>query len=90
MGAKKFWLCVVGSAGLFVGGVAVGQQNIDAKLHPHLAEAQQFIASAVSQTDQAQASWGDKLGGHAAKAKVLLQQADAELKQAALYANKYK
>ena len=78
------------SMAMLASGIAIGQQNIDPKIHPHLAEAQQQISSAEGQIDAAQVAWGDKLGGHAAHAKVLLQQADAELKQAALYANKYK
>lgn len=78
------------SAALFAGGVAVGQQDINPRVHPHLAEAQKLISSAQGQIDQAQAAWKDKLGGHAQRAKELLQQADGELKQAAEYANKYK
>lgn len=75
---------------LFIAGVAIGQQDIDPNTHPHLAEAQHHITEAEGQIDVAQASWKDKLGGHALRAKSLLQQADGELKQAALYANKYK
>jgi hypothetical protein len=77
-------------AALFAGGVAVGQENIDAHRHPHLAEAQRLISSAEGQIDQAQAAWKDKLGDHAQRAKDLLRQADGELKQAAEYSNKYK
>ena len=75
---------------LFASGLAVGQENINPQKHPHLAEAQRMIGTAIGQIDAAQAAWGDKLGGHAARAKSLLQQADGELKQAAEYANKYK
>jgi hypothetical protein len=78
------------SVALFAAGVAVGQQNINPQKHPHLAEAQKMITGAEGQIDAAQASWGDKLGDHAQRAKALLQQADGELKQAAEYANKYK
>jgi len=49
-----------------------------------------MIGGAIGQIDTAQAAWKDKLGGHAQRAKELLQQADGELKQAAEYANKYK
>jgi hypothetical protein len=49
-----------------------------------------LIASAEGQIDAAQAAWHDKLGDHAQRAKQLLQQADEELKQAAIYSNKYK
>ncbi len=90
MNVKQVLICGVCSAALFVGGVAVGQENINPHTHPHLAEAQKLISSAEGQIDAAQAAWGDKLGGHAQRAKVLLQQADGELKQAAEYANKYK
>ena len=78
------------SAVLFAGGVAIGQQDIDPHVHPHLAEAQRLISSAEGQIDAAQAAWHDKLGDHAQRAKQLLQQADEELKQAAIYSNKYK
>ena len=78
------------SAVLFAGGVAVGQQNINASIHPHLAEAQRLVSQAMGQIDTAQQAWGDKLGGHAMRAKDLLHQADGELKEAAEYANKHK
>ncbi len=90
MAMKRSFLVAAASVGVFAVGVAVGQQDINPKIHPHLAEAQHLISSAEGQVDQAQAAWGDKLGGHAAKAKDLLRQADEELKQAAIYANKYK
>ena len=75
---------------LFIAGVAIGQQNVNPKAHPHLAAAQHHISEAQAEIDQARASWADKLGGHAENAKTLLQQADGELKQAASYADKYK
>ena len=90
MNVKQVLMCGVCSVALFAAGVAVGQENIDAHKHPHLAEAQKLISNAEGQIDAAQAVWKDKLGGHAQRAKVLLQQADGELKQAAEYANKYK
>ena len=90
MSVKQVLIYGMCSAALFAGGVAVGQQNINPQVHPHLAEAQRLIASAEGQIDAAQAAWHDKLGDHAQRAKQLLQQADGELKQAALYANKYK
>lgn len=90
MNLKQLLVYGTCSAALFMGGVAVGQVNINADRHPHLAEAQQLISQAEGQIDQAQAAWKDKLGGHAQRAKQLLQQADSELKQAAAYANKYK
>ena len=85
--ALSYGVC---GAALFAGGVAVGQQDINPHVHPHLAEAQKLISSAEGQIDQAQSAWKEKLGGHADRAKDLLRQADGELKQAAEYANRYK
>ena len=90
MNIKKIFVGVACGTALFAGGVAIGQQDINPKIHPHLAAAQNHISTAEGEIDAAQASWGDKLGGHAQRAKGLLQQADGELKQAAMYANKYK
>lgn len=75
------------AAVIFVCGLAVGQQNVDPKLHPNLAEAQQHVSQALVSVGKAQKIWGDRLGGHAERAKDLLTQADGELKQAAEYAN---
>jgi hypothetical protein len=90
MNLKRVLVYGACSSVLFASGVAVGQVNINADRHPHLAEAQRLITQAEGQIDSAQAAWKDKLGDHAQRAKQLLQQADAELKQAAEYANKYK
>lgn len=90
MSVRQVLIYGVCGAALFAGGIAVGQENINPKIHPHLAEAQKLISSAEGQIDQAQAAWHDKLGGHAQRAKELLKQADGELTQAAVYANKYK
>jgi hypothetical protein len=90
MNVKQILIYGVCSATLFAGGVAVGQQNVNPKIHPALAEAQRLIGSAEGKIDEAQAAWHDKLGGHAQRAKELLKQADGELTQAAVYANKYK
>ena len=90
MKMKQVLIYGVCGATLFAGGVAVGQENINPRVHPHLAEAQKLISSAEGQIDAAQAVWKDKLGDHAQRAKQLLQQADGELRQAATYSNKYK
>ena len=90
MTIKHVLIYGVCGAALFAGGVAVGQESIDAHRHPHLAEAQRLIGAAEAQIDTAQGIWHDKLGDHAQRAKALLRQADGELKQAALYSNKYK
>ncbi|MGA9719717.1 MAG: hypothetical protein WBQ79_15675 [Acidobacteriaceae bacterium] len=90
MNVRQILIYGVCGAALFAGGVAVGQQDINPRVHPHLAEAQKLISSAQGQIDQAQSAWKEKLGGHAQRAKDLLKQADGELRQAAEYANKYK
>lgn len=90
MNVRQILISGVCGAALFAGGIAVGQENVSPGKHPHLAEAQKLISSAEGQIDQAQAIWKDKLGNHAQRAKQLLQQADGELQQAAIYANKYR
>ena len=71
-------------------GVAFAQRaetNIDPARHPNLAEAQHHIQQAVEKIGEAQRAKNEQLGGHAEKAKTLLQQASRELKEAAEYAN---
>jgi hypothetical protein len=87
---KKLLLSSVLAGALLFGGIAFAQRpsaNIDAKFHPNLAEAQRLIIQAYQKTEAARAENKDELGGHAAKALALLEQADAELKQAAEFAN---
>lgn len=62
-------------------------ENISAKKHPHLAEAQQLVHDAYARISAAQKANEFDLGGHAAKAKRLLEQASQELKLAAVAAN---
>lgn len=50
--------------------------------HPNLAAAHKLIMKAMKRIDAAQKANEFDLGGHAAKAKDLLTQAEAELKQA--------
>jgi hypothetical protein len=61
--------------------------NINAKLHPNLAAAQRLSALAYKKIVAAQEANEWDLGGHAQKAKELLDQANQELKQAAETAN---
>jgi len=81
---------------LIIGGVVIGllslsitvfgQQAADkvsAAKHPDLAAAQQFVESATNKLDAAQKANDFDMNGHAAKAKDLLTQAYAEIKQAA-------
>ena len=75
----------------FLCGIAVKAQgpmlNIDPHSHKNLAAAQNYIVLAYERIDKAQAENGGRLGGHAAQAKALLTEADAELRMAANAAN---
>jgi hypothetical protein len=55
--------------------------------HGNLRSAQENIVNAYQRINQAQAANQGQLGGHAQRAKDLLAQADAELRQAADVAN---
>ena len=61
--------------------------NIDPHRHGNLAAAQNYIVQAYQKIDVAQRDNKEHLGGHAQRAKELLTQADAELRQAANVAN---
>jgi F0F1-type ATP synthase membrane subunit b/b' len=63
------------------------ETNIDPTRHANLAEAQHHILQAVEKIDEAQKMNKDELGGHAEKAKQLLDQASRELKEGAEYAD---
>jgi F0F1-type ATP synthase membrane subunit b/b' len=74
-------------------GVSVAQHpesNIDPARHPNLAEAQHHILQAFEKVEEAQRANKDQLGGHAEKAKQMLDQASRELKEAAEFANHHK
>jgi F0F1-type ATP synthase membrane subunit b/b' len=71
-------------------GVAFAQRpeaNIDPARHANLAEAQHHIQQAFEKIGEAQRANKEQLGGHAEKAKTLLEQASRELKEPAEYAN---
>jgi hypothetical protein len=61
--------------------------NISSYRHGNLAAAQSYIVQAYQMVSQAQQANDDQLGGHAARAKQLLSQADYELRQAANVSN---
>jgi hypothetical protein len=67
--------------------IAAPSQNISAKHHPNLASAQHLATQAYDKVVAAQKANEFDLGGHAAKAKDLLEQATRELKAAAETAN---
>lgn len=58
-------------------------QNIDPSRHGNLAAAQDLVRQAYDRLSVAQRENGNDLGGHAEKAKALLQQANAEIRLAA-------
>ncbi len=79
----------IGTAALaiFVAGVAVGQapeQDIGRR-YPNLMAAQQYCRQAFDAISAAQQANGERLGGHAQRAKELLDQASHELKAAQEY-----
>jgi hypothetical protein len=79
-------VCVVGGL-LATSAVFAQEEAVSKKLHPNLAAAQNFIEKAVAKIDLAQKANEYDMDGHAAKAKVLLDKAYAELKLAAEAAN---
>ena len=81
--------CMLAGA-LVCGGFALAQGpavNVDPHRHPNLAEAQHHIQQAFAKLDEAQRENKDRLGGHAEKAKQLLDAADREIKEAAEFAD---
>jgi len=68
--------------------VLMAQGKVSASRHPNLAAAQKFCADAIRKIEVAQKANEWDMGGHAKKASALLAEAEAELKEAALAANK--
>ena len=67
-------------------GIAIAQQpaqNVNAGQHPNLAAAQRLVDEAYQKLLAAQKANNNDMGGHAEKAKQLLEQASQELKLAA-------
>jgi hypothetical protein len=62
---------------------------VDPYRHPNLAAAQGFIDQAIGKVDEAQRANEYDMGGHAARAKELLMQANHEIKEAARAANRH-
>jgi hypothetical protein len=83
---KKIQVGVIGMA-IFAAGIAVGQapeQDIGRR-YPNLMAAQQYCDQAFQAITAAQQANRDQLGGHAQRAKELLDQASHELKAAQEY-----
>ncbi len=80
------------AAMLLVSGTVSAQRqprrNVNPARHPNLAEAQRLVDQAFKKITDAQKANEFDLGGHAEKAKVLLDDANRELKLAAEAANK--
>jgi len=93
MTKSRIMLGAILCAALVGGGMALAQRperDIDAKRHPNLAAAQELCVQAWVKVEEAQKANKDELGGHAQKAKDLLDQVNHELKQAAEYADRRK
>jgi F0F1-type ATP synthase membrane subunit b/b' len=93
MKTKNLVLGGILAVALVCGGYALAQGpvvNIDSHRHPNLAEAQHHLQQAYGKVDEAQRENKDELGGHAAKAKDLIDAADRELKEAAEWANHHR
>jgi hypothetical protein len=71
------------------GGFALARpaENVSPRRHPNIAAAQQLVGEAFNKIVAAQQANEFDLGGHAAKAKGLLDEANGELKLAAETAN---
>jgi hypothetical protein len=82
------FLCVA-----LLGGTAFAKEpvrNVSAKKHPNIAAAQRLVVAAFAKIEAAQKANEFDLGGHAQKAKDLLDQANQELKLAAEVSNENK
>jgi hypothetical protein len=86
--SRKLILGSVLGLGLFASGVLVGQ-DVSARRHPNLFEAQRLIEQAIAKVSAAQTANEFDMNGHAAKAKDLLDRAYREIKEAAEAANRH-
>jgi hypothetical protein len=90
MKSSRFILGAILGSALICGGVVVAQMpkdNVSAKRHPNLADAQRLSQQAFEKIGAAQQANEWDMQGHAAKAKDLLDQVNRELKLAAEAAN---
>ena len=77
---------------LLVTGLALAEKpvrNVSARRHPNIAAAQELARRAYDRISDAQRANEWDMGGHAQKAKELLEQVNIELKQAAMEANEH-
>lgn len=90
MKLNKLFTVAITSAAITLGATLVAQNpgvNVSKRLHPNLNAAQRLIEQAIVRVTDAQKANEDDMNGHAAHAKQLLDQADAEIKLAAEAAN---
>lgn len=90
MTTKKLLFNTILGAAVFCGTATLAQtpvQNIDSKIHPNLAHAQNLVLQANNYIATAQREGKYDMGGHAEKARQLLTQVNEELKLAAEAAN---
>jgi len=87
MKLQKIVLGSVISLGLLATGFVAGQ-DVSWKRHPNLAAAQRLIDQAYAKISEAQGANEWDMEGHAAKAKDHLDQANREIKMAAMAANR--
>jgi hypothetical protein len=90
MKSRNLVLSIMLGGALVFGGFALAQGpvvNINPQRHSNLAEAQRHLQQAYGKIDEAQKDNKDELGGHAQKAKDLIDAADRELKEAAEFAD---
>lgn len=82
---KTLKTLMITSAALAIAMMASAEpvQNVNPERHGNLAAAQQLIAQAFSRVSEAQSANDSKLGGHAGRAKELLEQASIEIGLAA-------
>jgi len=86
-------IVAVASALILSAGLAFAQKpvrNVSASRHPNIAAAQRLCEQAYEKIVAAQRANEYDMKGHAEKAKELLEQANSELKEAALAANERK
>jgi hypothetical protein len=83
----KTVLCAAAIGLIATTAIAQPSQDISKKRHPNLNAAQRFTDQAYKKIVEAQQANEFDLGGHAQKAKDLLDQANQELKQAAEVSN---
>jgi hypothetical protein len=86
---KLALLAVVAAVAACAVSAQVPVQNIDPERHGNLAAAQRLVVQAFERLGDAQNANDYQLGGHAARAKDLLRQANEEIKMAAEAANRH-